>query len=72
MKINLGTICLLKDLFLKLFINPLYVKELEYSSYHIIKFVGFMSIYYDINLDIVSSSIVCIDSYIGFIDLLKV
>ena len=27
----------------------------RYSSYYIIKFIGFMSIYYAINLDIVSS-----------------
>ena len=35
-------------------INILKNRDRKYSSYYIIKFVGFISIYYTINLDIVS------------------
>ena len=41
-----------------------------YSNYHIIKFVGFMSIYYVINLDIVSSCMIFSYLYLGSMDLL--
>ena len=43
----------------------------KYSSHFIIKFIGFMSIYYDINLDSVLSIIVFNNLYLGFIDLLQ-
>ena len=42
----------------------------RYSSHYIIKFVNFMSIYYVINLDIVSSYMIFIYLYLGSIDLL--
>ena len=41
-----------------------------YSNHYIIKFVGFMPIYYTINLDIVSSYMVFSYLYLGSIDLL--
>ena len=44
-----------------------YVKEQESS---IIKFVNFMSSYYVINFDIISSFMVFRNLYIGFIDIL--
>ena len=44
----------------------------RYSSYYIIKFVGFLSIYYAINLDIVSLCMVFKYLYLGSIDLLQV
>ena len=42
----------------------------RYSSHYIIKFVGFMPIYYVINLNIVSSFMVFSYLYLGSIDLL--
>ena len=42
----------------------------RYSSHYIIKFVDFMLIYYNINLDIVSSFMAFSNLYIGFIDIL--
>ena len=43
-----------------------------YSNYHIIKFEGFISIYYVINLIIVSSCMIFIYLYLGSMDLLQV
>ena len=50
-----------------------YVKELgyKYSSNYFIKFLDFMSIYYAINLDIVSSCMIFSYLYLGSIDLLQ-
>ena len=39
----------------------------KYSSHYIIKFIGFMSIYYVINLDIVSSCMIFSNLYISWI-----
>ena len=44
----------------------------RYSSHYIIKFVGFILIYYTINLDIVSSCMVFNYLYFQYIDLLQV
>ena len=44
----------------------------RYSSHFIIKFVGFMSIYYAINLDIVSSCMIFSYLYLESIDLLQI
>ena len=44
----------------------------RYSSRYIIKFVGFMPIYYAINMNIVSSCLVFNDLYLGSINLLQV
>ena len=41
----------------------------RYYSHYIIKFVGFMPIYYTINLGIVSSYMVFSCLYLGFVDL---
>ena len=41
-----------------------------YFNHYIIKFIGFMKIYYIINLDIVSSGMVFNYLYIGSIDVL--
>ena len=43
-----------------------------YSSHYIIKFVDFMSIYYVMNLNIVSLFMVFRNLYLGSIDLLQV
>ena len=43
-----------------------------YSSHYFIKCLGFMPIYYDINLDIVSSCMVFSYLYLGSIDLFQV
>ena len=42
----------------------------RYSSHYSIKFIDFMSIYYDINLDIVSSYMILSYLYLRCIDLL--
>ena len=44
----------------------------RYSCHHIIKFIGFISIYYVINLDIVSSFMIFSNLYFGSINLLQV
>ena len=44
----------------------------RYSSYYIIKFLGFILIYYAINMDIVSSFMVSNNLYLGSIALLQV
>ena len=44
----------------------------KYSNHYIIKFVGFILIYYAVNLDIVSSCMVFSYLYLGSIDLLQV
>ena len=44
----------------------------KYFNHFIIKFIGFMLIYYIINLDIISSFIVFSNLYIEYIDLLQV
>ena len=44
----------------------------RYSSYYIIKFVGFMLIYHAININVVSSFMVFSNLYFGSIDLLQV
>ena len=41
----------------------------RYFSYYIIKFISFILIYYDINLNIVSSFMVFSNLYIRYIDL---
>ena len=53
-------------------VNMLKNWSLRYSGYYIIKFVGFMPIYYAINLDIVLSYMIFKYLYFGFIDLLEV
>ena len=45
-------------------------KSYRYSSHYFIKFVGFMSIYYAINLDIFSLCMVFNYLYLEYIDLL--
>ena len=45
---------------------------MDIKSGHIIKFVGFMPIYYTINLDIVSFCMIFNYLYIGYVDLLQV
>ena len=42
------------------------------SNHYIIKFIGFISIYYTINMYIVSSFMVFSNLYLGSIDLLQV
>ena len=42
----------------------------KYSSYYIVKFIGFMPIFYTINLDIVLFFIVFSNLYLEFMDLL--
>ena len=49
-----------------------YNNKMIIFSYYIIKFVGFMSIYYAINVDIVSSYMIFSNLYIKSIDLLHV
>ena len=44
----------------------------KYYSYYFIKFIGFILIYYTINLDIVSSYMVFNYLYLGSINLLQV
>ena len=44
----------------------------RYSNNYIIKFIGFMLIYYVINLDIVSSFMIFSNLYIRSIDILQV
>ena len=53
-------------------INMLKNLNCKYSSHYFIKFVGFMPIYYAINLDIVSSCMIFSYSYFGSIDILQV
>ena len=47
-------------------------KNCRYSSYYFIKFVGIISIYYTINLDIIPSFMVFNFLDLGSIDLLQV
>ena len=51
-------------------VNMLKNWSCRYSSHYFIKFVGFLLIYYAINLDIVSSFMVFSYLYLGSIDLL--
>ena len=44
------------------------LKSRRYFIHYIIKFISFMSIYYDINSDIVLFFIIFSNLYIGFID----
>ena len=44
----------------------------RYSNHYIVKFIGFILIYYDINLDIVLSFMVFSNLYLKSIDLLQV
>ena len=48
------------------------LKSRRYFIHYIIKFISFMSIYYDINSDIVLFFIIFSNLYIGFIDQLQV
>ena len=53
-------------------INMLKNWNRRYSNHYIIKFVGFMSIYYVVNLNIVLLCMVFSYLYLGSIDLLEV
>ena len=44
----------------------------RYSSHYIIKFVGFIPIYFAIKLNIISSCMIFSYLYLGFIDLFQV
>ena len=53
-------------------VNMLKKWSRKYFSHYIIKFVDFMSIYYTINLNIVSLCMIFSYLYLGFIVLLQV
>ena len=53
-------------------VNMLKNRSRNYSSQYIIKFLGFMPIYYDINLHIVSSCMIFSYVYLRSIDLLQI
>ena len=70
--IQTGKIDLISRRYQIMVVNMLKNWSCKYYNYYFIKFVGFMSIYYAINLDIVSSCMIFSYLYLGSIDLLQV
>ena len=68
--IQIGKVDLIRRKYQIMVVNMLKNQNYRYSSQYFIKFVGFMLIYYAINLNIVSSCMVFSYLYLGSIDLL--
>ena len=68
--IQIGKADLISRRYQIMLVNMLNNWSRTYSSHYIIKFVSFISIYYTINLDIVSSYMVFSYLYLGSINLL--
>ena len=65
--IQIGKTTLISRIYHIMIVNKLKNRSRRYYSHYIIKFIGFMSIYYVINLDIVSSCMVFSNLYISWI-----